>query len=445
MGGKLTTKQIIDRIVAIHGDKYDLSSVFYVNKRTKIQVICKKHGNWYTLIEQLYRGQGCPECGKISQGINRRLSQDDFISKCKEIHGEIYDYSKSNYELISKKIIITCKIHGDFEQSPSSHFNGSGCPKCGLISQSQKRKLHIEEFIYRSSKIHLNKYDYSKVKYNNNLTEIDILCPIHGLFKQRPDFHLRGSGCPKCSIFEVHEQQKKSEEETIKGFINIHGDRYDYSKVNVVNSKTSVIIICKMHGEFYPTPNGHLKGTGCPKCSIIEQTEKQRKTIDEFIVESKKVHGNIYDYSKTTYLDSKSNIIIICNKHGEFYPTPNNHLRGSGCPICKSSKGEIEITNFFIQNSIEFIAQHKFHDLFYKGKLRCDFYLIKYNLVIEYNGEQHYSPNPFFGGELGFIKTKLRDNIKKQYCFDKGIKYEIIRYDENIEEKLNNILNRNKS
>lgn len=440
MGKKLTSNQILSRIVEVHGDRYDLSKLVYVNKRNKVEIICKEHGSWETFIEQLFRGQGCPKCGLVTQGIKRRMTQDNFLVKCKKIHGNRYDYSKSIYETISKKIIITCKTHGDFEQSPSSHFNGSGCPKCGFNSQIQKRKLPLENFIFRSSSIHRNKYDYSMVNYKNSQTEIDILCTIHGLFQQRPDFHLRGSGCPKCSIIKVHELQKKSTEETIKGFFKIHGNRYDYSKVNVVDSKTPVIVICKLHGEFYPNPNGHLRGTGCPKCSILEQVEKQRKTLEEFINESKKIHGNVYDYSKVDYLDSSSNITIVCIKHGEFYPTPNNHLRGSGCPTCKSSKGEVEITNFFINKKIKFIAQHKFHDLFYKGKLRCDFYLIDYNLVIEYNGEQHYFPNSFFGGEEGFNKTKMRDEIKKQYCLDKGIAYEIIKYDENIIERLNDIL-----
>ena len=236
------------------------------------------------------------------------------------------------------------------------------------------------------------------------------------------------------------EKRRLPTEDFISRSIQVHGNRYDYFNVEYVNSSTEVEIGCSVHGKFYQQPQYHMNGSGCPKCSVIEQHEKQKKSINDFISDSIKIHGDLYDYSMVEYIDSKTPIIVVCNIHGEFYPTPNNHLRGSGCPKCKSSKGELDINRYLTNQNIEYYIEYKFEDLIYISNLKCDFYLPKLNLVIEYNGEQHYKPNDFFGGENGFQKTIERDKIKKQYCIDNGINFEIIRYDEDTEQRLKEII-----
>ena len=362
MGRKITTEEIIQRIVEVHGDKFDLSRLVYVNCRTKVEIICKEHGSWKTKTEQLLRGQGCPQCGLVLQGEKRRLSQEDFLSKCYEVHGNQYDYSKIDYQGMVIKVIIGCLEHGDFEQTPSSHLNGSGCPDCGLNSQKEKRRLPLEDFISRSIITHGKKYNYSKVDYINNSKEVEIICSKHGSFSQQPQYHMNGSGCPKCSI--------------------------------------------------------------------IEQHEKQKKSIDDFISDSIKVHGDLYDYSMVEYVDSKSEVIIICKKHGEFHQSPNNHQRGNGCPSCNSSKGELFITQFLKENKIEFIEQHTFEGLKIKRNLKCDFFLPEHNVVIEFNGIQHYEPREQFGGEKGLKRTQKSDNLKRKFCSKNGIRLLEIRYDD---------------
>ena len=298
--------------------------------------------------------------------MSKKLTTEDFIIKSRKIHGNKYDYSKVNYVDIKTKVIITCLKHGVFQQTPGSHINQkSGCKKCGRQSQTQKRKQGLEKFIIESRKIHGNRYDYSKVDYVNNRTNVIVICKEHGEFYPSPSNHIsRKSGCPKCSLIEQHEKQKKTLEEFIQESIKGHGKKYDYSKSEYVDSKKPITIICKEHGEFYPTPNNHQKGTGCPKCSLIEQYEKQKKTLEEFIIDSKRVHGDLYDYSKVDYINSETNVSIRCKKHNElFYPKPNNHIRGSGCPICNYSKGELIILNHLKEQKIEFIPQYSFDDL----------------------------------------------------------------------------------
>ena len=362
MGRKLTTENIIQRIIEVHGDKYDLSKLVYINRRTKVEIICKKHGSFITRFEQLERGQGCPQCGLISQGEKRRLPNNEFLNKCIDIHGNKYDYSKIDYQGMINKVVISCSEHGDFEQTPSSHLNGSGCPDCGFISQMENRRLPTEDFISRSIQVHGERYDYSKVNYSNSSSEVEISCSIHGIFHQRPDFHMRGSGCPKCSIIEVHDKQKKSPDDFIRDCIKVHRDRYDYSKVE--------------------------------------------------------------------FIDTKSEIIIICKKHGEFLQTPNSHQSGNGCPNCNSSKGELFIFQYLNENNIEFIQQYSFEGLEMKRKLKCDFYLPNHNVVIEFNGIQHYEPREHFGGEKGFKRVQTSDNLKRGFCSKNGIQLLEVRYDD---------------
>ena len=129
------------------------------------------------------------------------------------------------------------------------------------------KKITSEEFINRSILIHNNKFDYSKVEYVNNHTKVCIICPEHGEFWQMPSDHLNGHGCKKCFN---EEKRGKSKQLTTEKFIEkakkIHRDKYDYSKVNYVNSQTKVCIICPEHGEFWQTPKSHLNGRGCPHC-----------------------------------------------------------------------------------------------------------------------------------------------------------------------------------
>lgn len=124
------------------------------------------------------------------------------------------------------------------------------------------KKLTTELFINKSKEIHGNKYNYSYSIYKNNRTKIKIICPIHGLFEQSPSSHMRGFGCAKCAGC-----KKLTEEEFINKSKKIHGNKYNYSLVEYINSHKKIIIICEKHGVFSQLPNKHLCGRGCPKCN----------------------------------------------------------------------------------------------------------------------------------------------------------------------------------
>ena len=186
-------------------------------------------------------------------------------------------------------------------------------------------RLTTDLFIDRAKEIHGDKYDYSLVQYVNMKTKVKIVCPKHGVFEQTPDKHLHGPcGCPVCANNIVL---------TTEGFVkkakDIHGDKYDYSKVVYVNNKTPVAIICPVHGLFYQRPDNHLIGRGCAFC-----VNRAKKSTEKFIEEAQAVHHGFYDYSKVVYVNNKTDIIVICPLHGEFVQNPYLHLHGSGCPVC---------------------------------------------------------------------------------------------------------------
>lgn len=227
--------------------------------------------------------------------------------------------------------------------------------------------------------------------------------------------------------------KQRTTEEFIYEAKAVHGDKYDYSSSIYKNARTKINIICPIHGIFEQQPDKHINGkNGCGKCHL----ENSRTTQENYIKQVSEIHNNRYDYSLTQYVTARDFIKIICPIHGEFQQKANWHINGRGCPICNASKGEIKIEKYLIENNIEFIAQYKFDDCINKNKLPFDFYLPNHNILIEFDGKQHFEPIEFFGGIKHLKETQHNDKIKNKYCKDKGIKLIRIRYDENVTEKL---------
>lgn len=197
----------------------------------------------------------------------KKLTITEFIIKAKLIHKDKYDYSKVVYINNSTKVKIICLIHGEFEQAPSKHLLNRGCPKCGEISRAKIRSSNTEEFIDRAKEIHGDKYDYSKTVYERCDKKVIITCPIHGEFYQRPISHLKNGGCDSCGRLKSNEAKKITQEEFINRSINVHKNKYDYSKVTYINNRTKINLVCSTHGQFEQLPADHLNGSGCPSCA----------------------------------------------------------------------------------------------------------------------------------------------------------------------------------
>jgi hypothetical protein len=278
----------------VHGDKYDYSYVSWISNIIQVEIVCPTHGSfWQTPTNHIHNKNGCPKCGKISQIRKRASTTEKFIQKAKEVHGDKYDYSKVDYVNNLTKVEIICQMHGSFWQTPAGHLKG-GCQKCGKILMSQKQSLTQEKFIQKAKEVHGDKYDYSKVDYVNNLTKVEIICQMHGSFWQTPGNHLMGSGCCKCGRLKT--VKDNTQEEFIQKAKEVHGDKYDYSKVNYVSMLTKATITCSTHGDFEQLPSNHLYNKqGCPKCaSIFSKPEEEfRQFIQSIIPAYKTSRGEI--------------------------------------------------------------------------------------------------------------------------------------------------------
>ena len=273
----------------------------------------------------------------IRKNMSKRKTHHQFVEQAIAVHKNQYQYL-STYLADNIKINIQCLTHGTFQQIPYSHLRGAGCPQCGIVKRSKKRLISHDDFILKANIVHHDKYQYPE-SYHGCFDKIIIICPIHGEFKQTPSVHLNCGGCPQCGSISGGKNNRVSDHEFIARSSIIHGDKYDYTKINLITLKSKVLIICKCcQLEFYQTPDNHLTGRGCPKCARDIKNKAKRKTIDQFIIDANKIHNYIYDYSDTNYLNNHTKINIFCLKcQNIFSQTPANHLRGNGCPQCSSS------------------------------------------------------------------------------------------------------------
>jgi protein-arginine kinase activator protein McsA/very-short-patch-repair endonuclease len=296
------------------------------------------------------------------------------------------------------------------------------------MQREKTKKIPIDQL----SKIHQNKYDYSKAIYTGWNSKIEIICPEHGSFWQKLDSHKKGHGCILCSRSKNPPPNRaRKQENVVKELTKIHQDRYDYSKIQYKNMTSKVEIICPEHGSFFQTPNQHRK-RGCPKCFY----SSRRNNIYDLIKKFKRKNPNYIYPENQKYQNTYSKIEIICPEHGSFHQRTINHLYlNQGCPRCNSSKGENYIRNYLLENSFSVLEQYSFREL---PNLRFDFYLEDYNLAIEYDGIQHFEAIEHFGGEEAFASGKERDEIKNKYCKDNNIYLLRIPYWEydNIEKLL---------
>lgn len=400
---KRTLSEFIYEARKVHGDKYDYSRVVYESSVKKVCIICPEHGEFWQIADAHLRGAQCPKCYNLS----RHSNAEKFIAKCKEVYGDLYDYSKVKYVHSKEKVCVICPEHGEFWVTPNNHMRGSRCPACYGTP-----KKTLEQFIEEARKIHGDKFDYSKVVYDGLDVKVCIVCPEHGEFWQTPYSHLKGRQCPACS-----KVQRITQEIFIERSTKIHKGKYDYSKVKFEHVKKHVCIVCPEHGEFWQKPGIHLRGYGCPICGGSQQL-----TTEEFIEKAKSVHENKYDYSKTNYINYRTKVCIICPEHGEFLQVPNNHLFGAGCPACPESNMEGEIRHLLLSNNIVFEQEKGFDWLVYHRRMFLDFFLPEYGVAIECQGGQHFSPTELFGGEEFYKLTKERDAVKKRLCEEHGIR-----------------------
>ena len=268
----------------------------------------------------------------------------------------------------------------------------------------------------------------SDIKYRDR---IKFKCDKHGLNNSRFD-HFIKKGCSYCNKLLL---QSENRDKFIYLSNKKHDNKYRYDKVIYINNKTDVIITCDKHGDFKQRPDNHIAGAGCTNCNY-------KLSNNDFIEKCREIHNNRYIYDKTLYNGYRSYITIKCKKHGYFNQLARIHINGFGCPKCSESLGETKIYNFLVERGVSFERQKKFDDCKNINNLKFDFFLPKYNMCIEYNGLQHYTPIDFFGGEESYKLQLKLDKIKLEYCNANNIKLLIISYKDDIISILEDIFSK---
>ena len=405
----------LKRVESVYGNNrfsfVDLPEEF--TNRINITVVCNKHGAFNIQVCNFLNGRGCPYCNKEKNTV----SYSQFKQLVDNKYGiDSYLLCENDYKAFTNgKISIHCNKHNlDFKQTPKHFLEHIGCSECARESYEKKyyeyleneRIKHENNFIEKSRQIHGDKYDYSKVHYMNCTTKVTIVCPIHGDFEIAPQYHLNGRGCRRCN-HEYVSNINELNDLLIKKF----GIEYDFSKSKFHNMSTKITV--GYNGYYFdvtPTKLLHPDNKKPIKHNRVDCLQK-------FIEKAKLKHGDKYDYSlinEEIYKNTLTKIPIICKKHGVFHITPDYHMQGIGCPYCRKSKLEISVRKILSDKSIEFYENYTPNFLKsnkYSNK-SYDFFLPEYNIAIECQGNQHFRPISFFGGDNGF-NYRLKNDIEK--------------------------------
>ena len=311
-----------------------------------------------------------------------------------------------------------------------------------------KKRVHwtTETFIQKLMSLFGDDYEYDFVEYTGVKNKVLLFCPKHGLFWQRAGDLLNGHGCGKCNKPKGGRSKRKTFEQVKNEVFVKYNGKYSIPDQPYEHTKTMISVLCNEHGFFKTNINRLMSGNGCPICANIKRGSKCSDTIEDIREKMISIYGyEKYDFSKANIEEKKKDgkITLICHKkfkngeeHGEFRITPNNLLRLHGCPKCKQSRLEHNLTKILLENNIKFKFQCNKNDFPWLGSQTLDFYLPNYNVAIECQGGQHYMPIKQFGGEESYLKTKEYDNIKKKKCYDNGVH---LIYFTNIKKYIDNI------
>lgn len=462
-----------DKAKTIHGDKYDYSESSFIGWKKPIDIICKKHNYKFTLImAQAHVGvtkQGCPICSaekfaqynaersKVAEEKrrkkreekaklqkerkpfvlsekqkleHRRQAQERFLEKARAKYGDKYDYSLVEYQGREVPVNIICKEHGVFPIAPRTFLQGQngkqshGCPICDNIPIV--KKITQEDFLNAVREKHGDKWDVSNVQYVSKSQILGLSCPdCKDNFKTTTKKLMDGLGCPRC------EGRIKDLRYFVEEAKKVHGDEYDYSECYLSHSKSGAIVLnnirCKHHGLYSTRADVHIQQKcKCPKCNVPPDRLSPEQRRDAYIRRAIERHGEgHFDYSQVDYHTKREKVKIRCIIHDYlFYQSLEEHTKKrsmGGCPLCSETTGEREVRLFLEKKKLEYTAQMEIEnirpDILKLQYMRVDFYVKKYRLIIEYNGEQHYKDCGWYKNSKRNLKMQqLRDEVLREYC-----------------------------
>lgn len=371
----------------------------------------------------------------------KRLTQTQFLQKANKAAPANLDFSKSVFHDTRTKVVVTCKIHGDFEILPSNLFQGANCRYCATAHAGNERRVGKKELIGRLKNKFGNLYEVDKNSVVKATSPIRLNCKTHGWFEGIIGNLLNSSGCPNCKNEKAaairNKQLKLSRREIIKRFKLLHGDNYSYDEMYPDGINSVARIHCPNHGYFEQKVSTHLQGKGCPDCGAEQRRINQLLSQNELYIRLKDVHGGLFIYPPNLGLELRESLPIICREHGIFLQPLRIHLDGNGCSECSQSLGARQVSFWLTEHEINYQVEAHIP----AGKkglpLRADFYLPDHEIYIEYDGEQHFKPIAFFGMDektsISVFNEQIeRDRAKEKWILDNGFKLLRIRFDQDV-------------
>ena len=422
-----TDTQFKQEVKNLVGNEYTFLEP-YVNADTKLRVKHNKCGNIYKVKPHEFLGRHntrCPYCYG-----NTKKTDTQFKQKVFELVGSEYTFLDSYVNARTKIKVKHNKCGNIYEVQPCVFLQGHGCPYC---YDARKTNTQFQQEVYN---LVGNEYTFLDT-YVNNHTKLMVKHNKCGnVYEVRPNSFLRGNRCPCCNSRARGQSQRKTNVQFKQEVKNLVGDEYTFLDT-YVNANIKIKVKHNKCGNIYEVqPCVFLQGHGCPQCAV----KSQKKTDAQFKKEVKNLVGDEYKFLDS-YQDAHTKLRVKHTKCGNTYEVkPNAFLYGSRCPYCNNPKGEVIINKILDSFNINYEPQKTFDDLKDIGLLSYDFYIPDQNILIEYQGRQHYQPVDYFGGEAQFKVQQKHDKLKSDYAKGNGYKLIAVPYTEDTFSKIKKYL-----
>ena len=415
---------------AIWGDRYDYTESVYQGGKKPIEIYCPKHDfrfrvamaqNHILPAHGTFKPTACPVCqAEKKHGIEYGKDWSSHLMLCKKQSRvakiDYSQYTQKDKEQRAEQREAAKRLRAEQrEEKLRQYYN-------------EQRRKRVKDFYDKVSAL----YPGLEFETLDNVTKdsrISATCPQHGTIRHTRNYWISRKGCEYCNGFWFQPDWEKYARQ-------IHGDKYKY--LSAPNIKTDVIKIkCPVHGIFLQRYDVHVdQQCGCPECAGSKVLSKEKRK-EKFLKKAHEKFGDRFSYAIDEYVNNDTPMSITCKAHNyTFRSTPDTHLRKSGgCPVCGMTSGEARIFTWLRQQGINHHYQYfipnenKNLDLQY---LVADFYLPAQNMVIEFNGQQHYTDVPYFHRDKDrtIEKQMMRDQTLRDYCTKHGIQLLEIKYDE---------------